>query len=234
MRLRTLNESRIIRISREEYYTLHNMAQKLYANWEDNSGKTWEMEFKDRPNVSVIFNDPLDVDRKDNHASVNIGHRLIYLNRDKIKHDVGDIYDTLVHEFTHLLDPKSSMDLEYDEYYANPKEFDAFSGEFVSRILHVLEELAKIDSMGRIKAFMNKVEKFMKEPYDDIHDSRRLMHWLYPNTDNPIHDAVYMWSFKPKLWRKFKLRIFKATQEFLDKLNAIGARDDMKDDYAAS
>lgn len=113
----------------------------------------------------------------------------------------SQIYYMLLHEVIHLVDPKSymsNMNSAVDprffpsDYYNNPREFDAFSGQISQMIYDYLSKTKDKDETNKILSWLRSGKMFPMPKCIDM---------LYGT-------VVEQWSKHPELIKKFKQRIY--------------------------
>ncbi len=139
-----------------------------------------------------------------------------------IINDPEMIHDTLVHEYTHMVDPGSkfhgTIGKSGKDYWGHPAEFNALSNEIIHNIVRHLSNLKENDPDG-LMLFLDRLNMLLRYPKiftDWTQFSDKIADW---------------WEDNPKLWRMFKLRLYNAIQDEMKVSNTSdNARTDLLND----
>ena len=163
--------------------------------------------------------------RVDNDEIIMNSRTMIqFKNRRLSGRHIPSIVNMISHEAIHAIDPKFNPDIidshlatekawarqqfwsqgNKPSYYKSPAEFDAYGMGIVSNIRW---KFNKSDELGKNK-LISGIENYLKTGDDDIID--------VINRDDYI--AMLNWQDKPKLWRKFKHRLFNLMQDLKSQL----------------
>lgn len=210
MRLRLMYESRVFQISDE----VNNIFRRLAASFNQRRSSQELVNLGGRK-VLVTVADISDNGKRRWNYEHNVPEIII---SSKIVGKPVDIIDTLVHEYTHIIDPgapfRSEAGQSGDAYWGHASEFNALSNEIIHNIIRHLIDIRDGDP-GALQLYLDKLYTLLKYPkyaVDWVPFSEKIVEW---------------WEDNPKLWRTFKVRLYNAIQ---DVMNRPSEREEMLND----
>ena len=125
----------------------------------------------------------------------------------------NELYNTLIHEMTHAIDPKTQRESwVYDEqnkyeYSARPSEFDAYSTELTNGISSILNNLKTKNDLNALRQAKSSLVEWLRSS-----NSKSILPQPFTN----ILDMFTLLDFlkNPKFHKMLKQRVYNVIQQF--------------------